>query len=178
MKQNQVRLMVTAALCTAIGIALPQAVHAIPNAGSVFLPMHIPILVCGLICGWRYGVLSGFLTPFLSFLITGMPPMAYLPAMICELAVYGLVTGLMAKRFNGKGLAGYYLSLITAMLAGRLVMGAVNAMVFQAGRYSLMVFLTAAFVTALPGIVIQLLVIPALVMMLRKSGVLSGYEPV
>lgn len=176
MKQTQIRLMVTAALCIAIGVALPQAFHAIPNAGSIFLPMHIPILVCGLVCGWRYGMLCGILTPFLSFLIAGMPPMAYLPAMICELAVYGLVTGLMRNWLKKESLAGYYASLIAAMLAGRLVMGAVNALVFQAGRYSFQVFLTAAFVTALPGILIQLLVIPTLVMMLRKSGLVSGYR--
>ncbi|NCB51952.1 MAG: ECF transporter S component [Clostridia bacterium] len=175
MKTGQIKLMVTAALCVAIGIALPQAFHVIPNAGSVFLPMHIPVLVCGLVCGWHYGVICGILTPFLSSVLTGMPPMAYLPAMLCELAVYGLVTGVLSGRLHlGKPLAERYIALIVAMLAGRLVMGAVNALVFRAGSYSLAVFTAAAFVTALPGIVIQLLVIPTLVLMLEKAGVIPS----
>lgn len=177
MKSGQARRMITAALCVAIGVILPQAFHAIPNAGSVFLPMHIPVLVCGLICGWRYGILCGILTPLLSSVLTGMPPMAYLPAMLCELAVYGLVTGVLSRHLRpGRPMAGRYLALIAAMLAGRLVMGAVNALIFRAGSYSLAVFTAAAFVTALPGIVIQLLVIPGLVHLLEKSGAAAPLE--
>ena len=74
--------MVITALCMAIGIILPITLHAIPNAGSILLPMHIPVLLCGLICGPVYGVICGVMTPFLSSLLTGMPPAAYLPSMI------------------------------------------------------------------------------------------------
>ena len=71
--------LVLAALCVALGVVLPVAFHSIPNAGSVLLPMHIPVLLCGLVCGPVYGLLSGILTPLLSSMITGMPPIAYLP---------------------------------------------------------------------------------------------------
>lgn len=81
------------AMLIAIGVTLPLAFHAIPNAGGVFLPMHIPVLLCGLICGWLYGLVCGILTPLLSSLLTGMPPMAYLPCMLFELATYGICAG-------------------------------------------------------------------------------------
>ena len=94
MKENQVKKLVMAAMCVALGIVLPMAFHTIQNAGSIFLPMHIPVLICGLLCGWQYGLICGILAPVLSSLFTGMPPAAILPAMLCELAVYGLITGI------------------------------------------------------------------------------------
>ncbi len=162
--------MVIAALCIALGVVLPVAFHSIPNAGSVLLPMHIPVLLCGLLCGPAYGLACGVLTPLLSSLITGMPPMAVLPSMICELAVYGLVAGLLILLVRtGSQVANVYISLVGAMLIGRVVYGAVNALIFRAGEYSLEVWLTASFVTALPGIIIQLVLLPLVVLALRKA---------
>ncbi len=170
----QTKRLILAALCAALGVVLPLAFHAVANAGSIFLPMHIPVLLCGLICGWPYGLACGILTPLLSSVFTGMPPMAYLPGMLCELAVYGFVSGLLMRQIKtGKLLADLYLSLITAMLAGRLVFGLLNALIFRAGSYSLAIWVSASFITALPGIVIQLAVIPALVLALKKSRLIA-----
>ena len=172
MKQNQTRNLVVAALCVALGVVLPQAFHSIPNAGSILLPMHIPVLLCGLTCGWPYGLCCGILTPITSSLITGMPGPAYLPAMVCELAAYGLISGLTARFIRtGKRPLDLYIQLIAAMLLGRVVYGAVNALVFKAGSYSMEIFITAAFVTALPGIVIQLVFLPAVILILEKAKV-------
>lgn len=175
---NQTRKMVLTALCVAIGVVLPLAFHAIPNAGSIFLPMHIPVLLCGLLCVWQYGLVCGVLTPLVASLVTGMPPMAYLPAMLAELAVYGLASGL-AMRFirTGKTVADVYLSLIVAMLLGRAAYGALNAFIFRAGTYSLPVWLSAAFVTCLPGIAIQIALIPALVLALQRANVAERRYP-
>lgn len=171
MKHSAVRRLVTTALCVALGVVLPQTFHAVPNAGNVLLPMHIPVLLCGLTCSWAYGLGCGILTPVMSHLITSMPPAALLPAMICELAAYGLIAGLAAKYIRtGKRMLDLYIQLITSMLLGRVVYGAVNALVFRAGAYSMQIFLTAAFVTALPGIVIQLAVLPSLILLLEKAG--------
>lgn len=164
------RRLVTAAMCAALCVVLPLAFHAIPNAGPVFCPMHIPVLLCGLLCGAPLGFICGILGPVLSSVITGMPPAAYLPSMVCELAVYGLVSGLMLARLHtGKKWADLYLSLIAAMLAGRIFYGLLNALIFRAGSYSLQLWLTGAFVTALPGIVIQLLLLPAIVAALQRA---------
>lgn len=164
------RKLVLAALCVALGLVLPMVFHMIPNAGSILLPMHIPVLLCGFICGWPFGLACGIVTPLLSNLFTGMPPMAVLPGMVCELAVYGLVSGLLYARLNtGKRALNLYLALVPAMLAGRVVAGVLNALLFSAGKYTLQAWLAASFVTALPGIVVQLLVIPLLVAVLQKA---------
>lgn len=166
--------LILAGLCVALGIVLPVAFHSVANAGSIFLPMHIPVLLCGLICGWPYGLACGVLAPLLSSLITGMPPMAFLPSMLCELAVYGFVSGLLMRYVKtGKLLADLYISLVGAMLLGRLVLGLLNAVLFRAGEYSVALWTTSAFVTALPGIVIQLAVIPVLVFALKKSNLIT-----
>jgi len=173
--KTNVKKLVLASLCVALGVVLPMAFHSVANAGSIFLPMHIPVLLCGLICGWPYGLACGLLTPVLASLFTGMPPMAYLPSMICELAVYGFTAGLV-KQFikTGKPLLDTCIALVCAMLAGRLVFGALNALLFRAGDYSFAVWATAAFVTALPGIVIQLVAIPALVLALQKAKIIEA----
>jgi len=170
MKKNQTKRMVSAAVCVALGVILPVAFHSIPNAGSIFLPMHIPVLLCGLLCGWPYGLACGVLAPVLSSLITGMPPAAYLPSMVCELAAYGLLSGLFTRYIKiGNRMVSLYIALIAAMVAGRIVYGVLNALIFMAGHYAFSVFITAAFVTALPGIIIQLILIPSLVRLLEKA---------
>jgi len=162
--------LVITALLIALGIVLPVALHSIPNAGSIFLPMHIPVLLCGLMLGWQYGLACGVLTPVLSSLITGMPPFAYLPSMVFELAAYGLVAGLLIKYVRTKSkIANTYIALIGAMLAGRVLFGLLNALIFRFGAYSLSIWLAGAFVTALPGILIQLIIIPVLILAIEKA---------
>ena len=171
---NQTRKMIVTAMCAALCVVLPMAFHTIPNAGSIFLPMHIPVLLCGFLCGWPYGLLCGLLGPCLSSMITGMPPAAVLPSMVCELAASGLVTGLVYSRIRtGSRLGDIYISLLTAMVCGRVFYGVLNALIFQAGSYSMEIWLAAAFTTALPGIVIQLVVIPALLLALERSRVIQ-----
>lgn len=169
--------LVFAALCVALGLVVPQVFHLIPfvgnvpNLGGVFLPMHIPVLLCGFLCGWRYGAACGAIVPLLSSLVTGMPvlwPQGV--SMIFELAVYGLVTGLL---YRGMG-RGIYLSLLAAMVAGRVVSGAAKAVLFGlAGKpFGLAAFVSGAFTVALPGILLQLVLIPVLVAALEKAGAL------
>lgn len=172
---NNTRRLVMSALCAALGLVLPMAFHAVPNAGQVFLPMHIPVLLCGLICGPWYGLICGAVTPLLSSALTGMPPSAMLPGMLCELATYGLAGGAMSAALGRLNRAArVYASLTGAMLAGRLVSGALNALIFRAGEYTLSAWLAASFVTALPGIAIQLVAIPLLVAALERARVIPA----
>ncbi len=171
---SNTKKLVFAGLCVALGVALPIAFHSIPNAGSIFLPMHIPVLLCGLICGPVYGLACGALAPLLSSLFTGMPPAAMLPGMLCELAVYGLVSGLLIKTVkSGSRITNIYISLVGAMIAGRLVAGVLNALIFRAGAYSLEMWLTASFVTAIPGIIAQIVVIPLIVLALERAKLIQ-----
>lgn len=166
-----------AALCAALCVVLPMAFHVIPNAGTVLLPMHLPVLLCGLICGWHYGLICGILGTVLSSVLTGMPPAAFLPAMIVELGVYGSIAGLMTERVHtGRLFADLYISLITAMIAGRIIYGIANALIFAPGT-SLAAWATACFVTALPGITLQLIVLPTIVVALTKAGLIPSRYP-
>lgn len=180
MNHTAVRRLVTTALCVALGCVLPQALHAFPNGGMILLPMHIPVLLCGLTCSPAYGLGCGLLTPLLSHLGTGMPAAPMLPAMLCELGAYGLTAGLAARCLRtGNRLRDLYAQLIVAMLTGRAVYGLLNALVFQAGKYSLRLFFSAAFLTALPGILLQLLLLPTVILLLERANFLpSAYDRV
>ena len=170
--RNSIKNMTLAAVCAALCVVLPIAFHSIPNAGNVFLPMHIPVLICGLICGWPYGLLCGLMGPLLSSAITGMPPIAYLPAMMVECGVYGLVSGLVLKYVHTKSTYGdLYIALVAAMLAGRVVSGIAKALIFTPGL-AMSAWITASFVTALPGILIQLVFLPTVVFTLMKARVI------
>ena len=163
------RLVLTAvniALC----LVLPMAFHSIPNGGKIMLPMHIPVLLCGMVCG--------LLGPLLSSILTSMPTAALMPAMMVECAAYGLTTGLMLRLVRtGKTYADLYLSLVAAMLVGRLVSGVTKALFFMAGQYTMQAWIAASFVTALPGIVLQLAVVPSIVYYLMRAGLIPQRYP-
>ncbi len=169
---------VIAALFSALCIVLPMAFHAVPQGGLIFCPMHIPVLLAGLICGWQYGLVVGIVGPTLSMLTTGMPPLATLPSMLIECAVYGLVSGLLMKFVRtGHVYADMYVSLIVAMLAGRIIGGICKALFFTDGEYTIAAWATAYFVKALPGIVMHLALIPSVVFALMKARVTEERYP-
>ena len=172
MNFSSIKRMTLSALCVALCVVLPMAFHMIPNAGSVMLPMHIPVLLCGLVCGWQYGLLCGCVGPPVSSPLTGMPPAAILPGMMVECGMNGCVGGLMMERVRtGSLYADLDISLPGAMLAGRVLSGIAKALILAPGT-SFAAWATASFVTALPGISIQLILIPTLVVALTRSGLL------
>ena len=167
------------AICTALCTVLPPVFHMV-GLGSVFSPMHIPVLLCGLVCGWPYGALCGLVGPVISSLITGMPGPAYLIHMAPELCVYGLVCGLlMAVVHTGRPYADLYCALIPAMLLGRVAGGAVRAAVFAAGAqpYSLALWAGSYLVEVVPGIILHLALVPALVLVLTRTGLIPRRYP-
>lgn len=170
--KNTIKNMTMAAVCIALCVVLPIAFHSVPDAGSVFLPMHIPVLICGMICGWPYGFLCGLMGPLLSSALTGMPPIAILPSMMVECATYGMVSGLMLKFVRTRHTyADLYIALVAAMIAGRVVSGIAKALIFTPGM-AMSAWITASFVTALPGILIQLVFLPSVVFTLMKARVI------
>lgn len=164
--RTNVKKLVIAALMVALGVLLPMLFHVL-GAGTVLLPMHIPVLLCGLLCGVPWGAACGLIVPFLSSAVTGMPPLFPVAvSMSLELCAYGALTGLFYRNFKWN----LYVSLLAAMLAGRAVSGLTNAVLFGiiGAPYGFEAFLTASFATALPGIAIQIVFIPALVFALEK----------
>ncbi|HHX11933.1 MAG TPA: ECF transporter S component [Clostridiales bacterium] len=177
-KMSYVKRSIITAVSIALCVVLPMAFHSIPNAGSILSPMHIPVLLAGLICGWQFGLLTGLAGPLLSSLITGMPPMAFLPSMMIELAVYGLVCGLMINIVHTKKVyVDLYISLVVSLLVGRVIAGIARALIFSAGNYSIAAWTTSYFVTSFPGIVIQLVIIPTIIFALMKARLIPERYP-
>jgi len=154
----------------AIAMLLPMLTFQIPRIGNMLCPMHIPILLCGFICGWPYAMIIGFIAPIMRFFIFGMPPIFPTGlAMMFELAAYGFFTGYLYKKFFKKPF-GVYTSLISAMILGRFVWGIAMYLIsaFTMVKFNLSVFVTAGFINAIPGIIVQIILIPVLVLSLKK----------
>lgn len=156
-------------LCMALGVIFPIFFHML-GAGSAFLPMHLPVLLCGLLFGWEYGAACGLIVPLLSSLLTGMPPIfPTAAAMMPELCAYGVLTGLLYRRARWN----IYPALLAAMLGGRAVSGLANAVFMgMAGKpYGFSAFVSAAFVASLPGIAVQIAAIPLIILSLEKAKI-------
>lgn len=177
---NLVKLLLSA-LFIALGLVLPFFTGQIKQIGNMLLPMHLPIMLCGLVCGWQFGFAVGAITPLLRCVLFGMPmlyPSAI--AMSFELAVYGLVVGLLFAMFKRKTLLSLYISMVSAMIVGRAVWGIVTAVlvVSKTGAYSFYAFFTGAFINAVPGIILQLILVPAIMLLLGKSRLIPFPEKI
>ena len=175
--KNPVKKLVLSAMVLALGLVLPLLTGQIPQIGSALLPMHIPVLLCGLICGWQYGAVVGFITPLLRSVTFGMPPLYPTAiAMAFELCTYGLVSGLLYAKLRCKGLVRIYGALIGAMIAGRVVWGIVQMILLgiRGNAFTWQAFLAGAVLNAIPGIIVQLILIPAILFALEKAGFIKN----
>ncbi len=159
--------LVFAALFLAIGMILPLFTSQVKEIGDSLLPMHIPVLLCGFVCGAKWGFGVGMILPFLRSLIFSMPPI-YPNAvwMSLELATYGFVAGLLYSRFHK-----IYLSLITAMFTGRIIWGIMKTILLGvSGKiFTFQAFIAGGLLDAIPGIIIQLILIPIMVGVIDKK---------
>ncbi len=161
------------AMFLAIGMVLPFLTGQSPQVGNMRLPMHIAVLLCGLICGWQYGAVLGFILPLVRYLVFGMPVL--FPAgiaMAFELMTYGLVIGLIYSFSRWKCIISLYRALIGAMIAGRIVWAAAQMILLgvSGGTFTMKMFLAGAFFNAVPGIIIQLVLIPTVMVALGRTG--------
>ena len=166
MRKEKLKKTVLAAMLLSVGIVLPLFTSQIKEIGDSLLPMHIPVMLCGLICGGNYGFITGLMLPFVRSMIFGMPPM-YPNAvwMALELASYGIVIGITYKKSKK-----VLLSLVLAMLSGRIVWGVAKAVLLGLGRkpFGVMAFISGGFIDAFPGIIIQLILIPLVMRAVEK----------
>ena len=172
--KHQIRMLTYAAMCLALCMVLPFLTGQIPEIGSALSPMHIPVLLCGFLCGPWWAALTGAVAPLLRFALFGMPPLFPTGLAMCfELAAYGLVSGLLYQTLPKKN-GNIYAALILAMLAGRIVWGTAMALIsgVSGSAFTWAAFLAGAFMNAVPGIIVHILLIPLIVMALRKAGVI------
>lgn len=180
MNHNFLKNMALAALFLAIGLVLPFFTGQIPAVGKMLLPMHIPVLLCGLICGWQWGLGVGFILPLLRSLLFSMPAMyPTAAAMAFEMAAYGAVIGFLYARSKWQCVKALYKCLIPAMLAGRLVWGGVMFLILGLGgsTFTFEAFLAGAILNAVPGIVLQLVLIPAVMVLLDRTKLVCFVRP-
>lgn len=174
-KYNSLQKMVLAALFLALAYVMPFLTGQIPEIGSMLCPLHIPVLLCGFICGWPWGIAVGFIAPLFRSLTLGMPP--FFPTAVCmafELAAYGAISGWMHTLLPRKKVY-IYVSLLTAMIIGRLVWGVAMfvCMGINGGSFTVAAFLAGAFLNAIPGIIVQIVLIPILVMILDNPKIMN-----
>ena len=169
---GHIKRMTLSALFLAIGYVLPFLTGQIQTIGNMLLPMHIPVLLCGVVCGWQYGLGVGLILPLTRSLLFGKPilyPTAV--SMAFELATYGAVIGLVWLLCKRKGLGAIYTSLVSAMLAGRAVWGIAQCALIGVGEngFTVTAFISGGFVKALPGIIIQLIILPPLILLIKHK---------
>lgn len=179
MKKYTLKNLALSAMFMAVGLLLPFLTGQIPQIGKMLLPMHIPVLLCGLICGWNYGAAVGFALPLLRSAVFGMP--VVFPtgiAMAFELLTYGLVVGLLYGRSRWQCVVALYRSMIAAMLVGRIIWGVVQVLLLGIGgnAFTWQMFMAGAFLNAIPGIVLQLILIPALMVALNRTGLVRFHR--
>ncbi|MDO5516085.1 MAG: ECF transporter S component [Clostridium sp.] len=166
------RKTILSALFLGFGLVLPFFTMQIPAVGNMLLPMHIPVLLCGFICGAPYGAVVGFILPLLRSSLLGTPVMMPVAiAMSVELLFYGMLSGLLYRRFKNYRF-GIYLTLIPTMIIGRIAWGIAEIILFNAlgNSFTWMVFVTQGFIKAVPGIILQLFLIPVVVARVDKVG--------
>ncbi len=172
MKSKKIQKLVLTALFLSLGFVLPFLTGQIPQIGKMLLPMHIPVLLCGLICGPQYGLVIGFVLPLMRSLIFSQPlfyPTAI--AMAFELAAYGFLIGFFYNRAKWQCIRSLYRSMFLSMIGGRLVWGIVQMVLLGVGKngFTFSMFLSGAILTAIPGIIIQLVLIPVIMLALDRT---------
>lgn len=171
MKNTPVRNTVLAAMFLALSFVLPFFTGQIQQIGSMLLPMHIPIILCSLFCSKEYGFLVGLIAPVMRSMIFNMPPMYPTAiAMSVKLAVLGFLVGFIYEKMKKKSISSLYLSLISSILISRLFWALAMCVLLGTGEngFTLSMFFSMAFVKAFPGILLQLILVPAIVY-LRKE---------
>ncbi len=168
------RNIVLAAFFLALTFVMPFLTMQIPEIGSALLPMHLPVLICGFVCGGPLGALVGFIAPLLRSAIFGMPPMVVAVSMSFEMAAYGFFCGLLYDKLP-KNIASTYVSLLLSMIIGRVVWGIAAFAIFSfvGNPFTFTIFLNGAFISAIPGIIAQIVIVPLLVIALERAGYLK-----
>ncbi len=174
-KRKTTLKLIFSAMFLAISFVLPFVTGQIPQIGAMLLPMHIPVIICGFICGAPWGLVVGATAPLLRSFVLGMPPLfPTAVSMAFELAAYGFLSGLLYRVLPKKKI-NVYVSLLISMVGGRIVWGLAQLclMGFNFEKFTFAVFFSGAVINAIPGIILQILLIPIIIVILEKSKIIE-----
>ena len=172
MKKKSVINLTLTAMFLAFGLVFPLLTGQIQQIGNMLLPMHLPVFLCALICGWKYGLPMALVLPLMRFFLFGMPPIFPTAiSMTFELATYAFVAGFLYERSKNQNVFVVYRSLIIAMIVGRIVWGIAQFALlgFSATAFPFGAFLAGAVLNAIPGIILQIILIPAVLLALDRA---------
>ena len=172
MINQRLKNLVLTAMFLAIGLVLPFFTGQIKEIGNMLLPMHLPVFLCAYICSWKHGMALGFIMPLMRSMIFHMPKLyPNAVAMAFELATYGLVAGYLYYKSKYKCTKALYKSMVIAMLVGRVVWGVTEVIILGIGGsvFTFSAFISGAFANSVPGIVVQLILIPAIMVALGRA---------
>ena len=176
MKNTSLKKLIFSAIFLAIGFILPMFIGQIPTIGKMLLPMHIPVFLCAMICDYKYGAIIGFILPILRSLLFSVPVMYPTAiAVAFEMSVYGLVTGLIFGLCKKKNIISIYASMLPAMLLGRIVrcFAEIILLNIKGNPFIWKTFAATTILNSTPGIILQLILIPAVILALKKAKVIK-----
>ena len=170
---KNIKSLTLSALFLALGFILPMLTGQIPVLGKALLPMHLPIFLCALICGWKYATVIGFFLPLLRSLLFSVPVMYPTAiAVAFEMAAYGIITGILYAHLPKRPILSVYLAMLPAMLVGRTVrlLAEVLLLGFKGNPFVWRAFFVSTILNASPGILLQLLIVPAVMLVLKRAN--------
>lgn len=177
-EMSAVKKSIFCAACISLCVVLPLLFGAIPGMSAVYWLLQMPVMVCGLVCGASCGLLCGVAGPIVSWTVSGAPPALIMPPLLCECALYGLVSGGMMRVLHMKKIySDLYISLISAILVGKAASGAIYALIYTDGAYSLSAWTAGSLFASLPGAIVQLALIPSIVYALMRAGLIAFDYP-
>ena len=179
MIKDKLKKIIFSAFLLALGFILPMLIGQIPTIGKMLLPMHIPVFLCAMICDFKYGALIGFILPILRSLLFSVPimyPTAI--AVAFEMAVYGLVAGLIFGFLKKKSIVSIYVSMLPAMIAGRIVrcIAEIILLELKGNSFIWKTFATTTLLNSIPGIILQLILIPTVIFTLQKTKIFDNVK--
>lgn len=172
MFDNRIKKIILSAMFLALGIVLPYLTGQIETLGTMLLPMHIPVILCGLINGAIYGFIIGLILPIMRSILCGMPVMYPTAITMCaELAVYGFISGFLYNKNKYKCIKALYKILLISMLIGRITYTIMTIILYGITKtaFTINILFTTLIINAIPGIIIQLTIIPAIMMIFHKT---------
>ena len=177
MIKNNLKRLIFSAFFLALGFILPMLIGQIPTIGKMLLPMHIPVFLCAMICDFKYGALIGFILPLLRSLLFSVPVMYPTAiAVAFEMAIYGLVAGLIFGAIKKKNIISIYASMLPAMILGRIIrcLAEIILLNLKGNAFVWKTFATTTILNSTPGIILQLILIPAVILALKKTKIFDN----
>jgi len=164
---GRLRHLVLNAMIMALGLTLPMAFHAV-GLGSKFTPMLLPLLLNGFLSPLGWAVLIGGLTPLVSSLTTGMPPLY--PPVAVVMSVECMVLAATARFVYCATRGRVWPAAVAAVVCGRAVSLSLSWLVASYLDLPQRLSVAASFVQGLPGIALQLSVVPLIVVLIHRRG--------